>query len=130
MSRLLAVAALLAAACIPEYGPMMEPGSACLDCHGGGGGEEDAVAWTVAGTWSGQGLHVYIQDAAGKSFTIRTNQAGNFYTREPLQFPIAVSIEGAFMPPVQGIGGSGGVGQLQPADANCNRCHGEGGGGD
>jgi hypothetical protein len=118
MKRLLAVVALAAAACIPEEGPMMEPGAPCLDCHGGGGGEEDAVAWTVAGTWSGQGLHVYIQDVAGKSFTIRTNQAGSFYTREPLQFPIRVAVEGVFMNQPA---------QLSPPDNDCNRCHGSGG---
>ncbi len=120
--RAVALAALLGAACIPENGPMMEPGSDCLECHGGRGGEEDAVAWTVAGTWSGQGLHVYVQDSAGKSFTIRTNQAGNFYTREPIQFPIRVAVEGRFMPA-----------NVAASDASCNRCHGfggEGGGGD
>lgn len=126
MKRLLVAAAALAAAtaCVPEEGPMMEPGEPCLECHGGSGGEEDAVAWTVAGTWSGKGQHVYIQDAAGKSFTIRTNEAGNFYTREGLRFPIRVAVEGQFMnePPL-----------LSPPDNDCNRCHGfggEGGGGD
>ena len=120
MIRPAAIAALLTAACIPEPGPMMSPGEPCLDCHGGGGGEEDAVAWTVAGTWSGQGLHVDIQDSAGKSFTIRTNQAGNFYTREPLQFPIRVAVEGQQMnqPTL-----------LSPPLNDCNRCHGGGGDG-
>ncbi len=112
----LAAAALAAAGCIPDPGPMMRPGADCLECHGGGGGEEDAVAWTVAGTWTGEGLHVSIQDAAGKSFTLRTNQAGNFYTREAVQLPLTVAVEAAPMPGQVTYGG-------------CNRCHGSGGDG-
>jgi hypothetical protein len=133
MRRLAAVAvAAVLAACIPEQGPMMEPGSDCLGCHGGGSGEESAKAWTVAGTWSGEGHSVWIGEVAPgtKSFTLKTNQAGNFYTREPLRFPILVAIDGVFMPPQQGIGGSGGMAYLTQAEASCNRCHGEGGGGD
>ncbi len=119
--RRVAVAALLAAGCIPEEGPMMEPGRPCLECHGGGGGEEDAVAWTVAGTAIGsmgghQGSQVRIQDAAGKSFTLTANQAGNFYTREPVTFPLNVSVDGNAMPAQVTYGG-------------CNRCHGSGGDG-
>ncbi len=129
MHRLLALAALAGAACIPDPGPMMKPGSDCMECHGGGGGEEDAVAWTVAGTWSGQGLHVDVHDSAGKSFTLTTNQAGNFYTREPVQFPITVSVEGTWMPPVSGVPGSGGIGLLSPPNNSCGRCHGSGGDG-
>src|SRR5512133_3922727 len=113
--RHVAVAAVLlalAAGCIPDPGPMMKPGSDCMECHGGGGGEEDAVPWTVAGTMEGQGLHVLIQDSAGKSFTLRTHQAGNFYTREPVAFPIRVSVDGAPMPATQGIPGTGGFGLL------------------
>ncbi len=124
MKRLVAAAALAAAGCIPDPGPMMKPGADCLECHGGGGGEEDAVPWTVAGTWNGQGantwsgtgMYVSVQDSAGKSFTIRTNQAGNFYTREPVVFPLTVAVDGARMPAQVGYGG-------------CNGCHGYGDGG-
>ncbi len=124
MRRLLAVAALAAAGCIPDPGPMMAPGQDCMECHGGGGGEVDAVPWTVAGTWNGQGahtwggtgLHVQIQDANGKRFTIRTNQAGNFYTREGVTFPLTVAVDGRPMPGQVTYGG-------------CNSCHGYGSGG-
>ncbi len=124
MTRHLAAATLALAACIPDPGPMMRPGSNCMDCHGGGGGEEDAVAWTVAGTWNGQGpntfggtgLHVWIQDANGKSFTLRTNDAGNFYTREPVTLPLSVAVEGQAM--TQAV-----------SNPSCNSCHGYGGGG-
>jgi hypothetical protein len=119
----LALSLLLgAAACIPEEGPLMEPGSNCLECHDGG----DARRWTVAGTWpGGQGRHVVVRDAAGRSLTIRTNRAGNFYTAEPLAFPLtSVAVDGGEMPrpPV-----------TQPqafSQGSCNLCHGSGGAGD
>lgn len=113
MRTLVAIAALLGAACIPEEGPLMEPGDDCLHCHGGG--EEDARSWTVAGTWGGQGNQVFIRDAQGKSFTLHTNQVGNFYTAEPLAFPLEVAVNGASMP-----------GGVAAAEASCNRCHGNG----
>ncbi len=116
MRRVVAVAALLGAGCIPDPGPMMKPGEDCLGCHGGGGGEEEAVAWTVAGTFGGPGSSVWIQDAGGRSFTLTANQAGNFYTREAVQFPLNVSVDGNAMPAQVTYGG-------------CNRCHGSGGDG-
>lgn len=94
MRRLLAVAALAALACIPENGPMMDRGQDCLECHAGG----EAPRWTAAGTWEGEGQHVWIRDAAGRSFTIRTNQGGNFYTAEALAYPLTVAIDGEEMP--------------------------------
>ncbi len=104
--------AFLLAACIPEEGPLMEPGSDCMECHDGG----EARHWTAAGTFGGQGNAVSITDAKGRSFTLRTNQAGNFYTAEPLAFPLRVSVNGAAMPGLV-------------TDGSCNRCHGDGGGG-
>ncbi len=126
MIRRLAALALVAGACIPEEGPMMEPGQDCMECHGGGaGGDEgdDARPWTVAGTVypsaatadAGAGVRgatISIRDAGGKSFDLRSNRAGNFYSAEPLAFPIAVSVNGSPMDaPV--LAGQG----------SCNRCH-------
>jgi len=72
-----------------------------MECHGGGGGgerEEDAPPWTVAGTIAGvRGAHVAITDANGWSFTLRSNRVGNFYTAEPVVFPIQVSVDGSAM---------------------------------
>ena len=121
MTRAATLALLLASvACIPEEGPMMKPGSDCLNCHGGG--EGDARPWTVAGTWERQGQQVLIVDAAGKSFSLHVNQAGNFWSSEPVTFPLRVSVDGAAM-----------ADPVAAADASCNRCHGNGpgsGGGD
>lgn len=101
------------AGCIPEEGPMMEPGSDCLECHGGG----EARRWTVAGTWGGQGNQVTLRDAGGKTVALRTNRVGNFWTAEPLAFPLRVSVNGVPMP-------------AAVADGSCNGCHGRGDGGD
>jgi len=99
MTRAALAASLLlgAAACIPEEGPLMEPSSNCMECHDGG----EARRWTVAGTWpGGQGSRVSVQDAGGKGLTLRTNRAGNFYTAEPLAFPLrAISVNGQPMNP-------------------------------
>jgi hypothetical protein len=104
MTRATVVAALFftallmtSAACIPEQGPMMEPGSDCMECHGGGGGEESGRTWTIAGTWDRQGQQVTIVDAAGKSFSLHTNQAGNFWSSEPVAFPLRVGVDGQAM---------------------------------
>ncbi len=116
MTRAAALLALLAAGCIPNPGPTMSAGQDCLECHGGGGGEEDAVAWTVAGTFGREGSTISIVDAGGWSFTLTANQVGNFYTREPVRFPLTVAVDGAVMPGTVSYGG-------------CNRCHGSGGDG-
>jgi hypothetical protein len=126
MTRATTLAALLgtallftSAACVPEEGPMMEPGHDCMECHGGGGGDESGRTWTVAGTWERQGQQVGIVDAAGKSFTLHTNKAGNFWSSEPITYPLRVSVDGTPMPAAVTAGGG-----------SCNRCHGNGGGGD
>lgn len=123
----LAAALLGAAGCIPEEGPMMEPGSDCLECHGGG----EAPRWTVAGTCGssmgcfGQGNRVEVRDAGGRVVTVRTNRAGNFWTAEPLRFPITVAVNGRVMP-----GPPDGENLTTARDGSCNRCHDSGGGGD
>jgi hypothetical protein len=122
-AALLAALMLITAACVPEEGPMMEPGHDCMECHDGG----EAKAWTVAGTIGGfmggtigaLGQQIQIVDAAGKSFTLRVNKAGNFWSSEPVQLPLQPSRDGNAMP------------ALAPS-GSCNRtngCHGNAGGG-
>jgi hypothetical protein len=133
----LVMAAVLASACIPSEGPMMLPGSDCLECHGGGGGhsdsgltmqplesDDDGPRWTFAGTVfssptapaSGgvRGALVHATDANGRAVTIRSNEAGNFYLADGLAFPLRVSIE------------RGGVVKTMPDPVEyggCNGCH-------
>jgi hypothetical protein len=122
MTRAALLAALLFAAggCIMEEGPMMEPGSDCMECHDGG----EAPRWTVAGTWERQGQRVGIVDANGKSFTLHTNKAGNFWSSEPVAFPLTVSVDGVSM----ATNPKGGLVQSS-SRGSCNRCHDHGGGG-
>ena len=121
-------ALLTLAGCIPEEGPTMARGDDCLGCHSGSG---EAKAWTVAGTTGiggaaealpgRQGSSIVISDGTGRSFTIRANQAGNFYSAEAMAFPLRVAVDGAVM-------------SAAVSDGSCNNCHGHGpgsgGGGD
>lgn len=124
MSRWLC-AALLAAGCVPEYGPVMRPGEDCLSCHGGGTGPEEGPAWSAAGTVYAasnaapdtglSGAFVHVTDKNGLSFTLRSNLAGNFYTSEPLAFPlqrVCVERDGLLR-----------CMQDQVRSGSCNTCH-------
>jgi hypothetical protein len=135
----LALAALLAGACIPSQGPMMSPGQDCLECHGGGGGgggaavpnaldgggEDDGKTWSVAGTAYAapsaqqgvQGATIHITDATGWHFTIRSNAAGNFYTAEHVTFPLQVALE---------LNGQISSMTTAVTYGGCNSCHGAG----
>jgi hypothetical protein len=123
----IATAALLAAAaCVPSHGPSMAAGQDCLACHDGG----EARQWTLAGTWT-RGAQVGVVDAGGKQLTLRGNDVGNFYTREPLAFPVAVTVDGKPMPKQVTYGGcnlchQGGqvvVGELMAPGRDCLGCH-------
>lgn len=133
MRAALALAAAFGAACVPENGPLMTPGENCLECHGGAGlaGEaltvpdrEDARRWTIAGTVyptleaapeeGVAGAKIHVRDASGKIFSLETNEAGNFFTAEPVLFPLRVAVEHA------------GVTHEMPVDVpygGCNGCH-------
>lgn len=120
--RALVVAAAVSvlAACIPEDGPMMEPGRDCGECHGGG----DERGWSVSGTVyarpdaaEGDGVQdarVLVTDANGRRLTLTSNQAGNFYTAEKLVFPLTVAVE---------RGGEREAMEAAVQDGSCNRCH-------
>ena len=124
MTRL-ALILLAAAACgIPQNNPGMEPGQDCMSCHA-----SDSTAggrpWTAAGTLFAapdsaadagvSGGRIFIQDAIGRTFTLTTNAAGNFYTAEALAFPLAkvqAEVNGVRMAMVG-----------QPKTGSCNSCH-------
>jgi hypothetical protein len=95
MNRAFLIAALLGAGCVPENGPLMDPGKDCLECHGGG--QSDGPGWSAAGTFGGKGSRVWIRDATGWSFTLPTAENGNFYTAEELVYPIRVAVDGEEM---------------------------------
>ncbi len=130
-----AIAALCLAAlagCIPNDGPAMRPGEDCISCHGGStgtttggrGGHHASPAWSVAGTVfqasdlaSGyEGAEVQITDANGWTFSMRTNEAGNFYSAESPTFPLHVCINANGAVTCQQSAITSGQG-------GCNSCH-------
>ena len=99
MSRSLLLLVVVLGGCTPENSPLMNPGQDCMSCHC----TDDKVActasalpWTAAGTVFSdyratvndgvQGVHVLITDAMGKQLDLVTNEAGNFYTAEPIAY--------------------------------------------
>jgi hypothetical protein len=113
MTRAAALFLLVVGACIPGDGPMMKPFQDCTGCHSSSG---NAKAWTVAGTWR-KGVTVSVTDANGKTVDVHGNDAGNFYTREPLAFPLTVAVDGALMKD------SGTGATIALYYGGCNACH-------
>ena len=84
--------------CTPTNSPVMNPGQDCMTCHctGDASCTASSLPWTAAGTvfqdyqsdatGGVQGVHVLITDAMGKQLDLVTNEAGNFYTAEPLAY--------------------------------------------
>jgi hypothetical protein len=127
----LALAALTAiVACVPGDGPLMEAGENCQGCHGDGKetlylGERarHATTWTIAGTVydpvdSGkavEGSEVQITDQNGFAFSLRSNLAGNFYSKETVVFPLkSACIAFAGQTVCQ---------QSPVTSGSCNQCH-------
>ncbi len=120
MNWIAATGFLLLAGCIPEEGPMMSPGEDCLTCHQGG----EASRWSVAGTVypgldspSFDGLHgatVTVTDATGRTISLLTNLAGNFYLADPLTFPLSTSVAAGGQTRTMGVA---------VAYGGCNSCH-------
>jgi hypothetical protein len=95
------------------------PGRACMQCHGPGGG---APTFTAAGTLydaltgstAVAGATVEIIDASGTKVSIVTSQNGNFYTSTALTFPLTVRASGCpnDQPMVSKV-----------TNGDCNSCH-------
>ncbi len=130
--------------------PTMLPGSDCLRCHRPGGTAASHV-WTVAGTvfptatacpldggpgcgTGVEGVEVLVTDVNGRSFTLTTNAAGNFYTDQPLATLQTVMIQNGthrMNMDVSIVGGGQALlamstsGQAPTADGgvSCNACH-------
>jgi len=93
-----------------KEGEKHRPGQPCLTCHGGLGPGPDFVAagtvyLTPTSTTGVEGVTVILNDAAGKSKRVETNEVGNFYIKEGEKdegekeskwnpvFPLSVRIE-------------------------------------
>jgi hypothetical protein len=112
-TRAAALTLLVASACAPNQGPLMDPFQDCLRCHTG----DHARRWTVAGTWR-RGVQVKVVDQAGKSVTMTGNDVGNFYTAEALTFPLTVWVDGRLMTSTADH-----VSPQPLAYGGCNVCH-------
>lgn len=109
-----------------EPGPAPSPASgmhnaglSCMTCHGASGG---APRWYAAGTLyeadrqTGRaGVNVTVQDANGKIVNMVSANNGNFWTPEPLVYPLYVFA--SLCPDINSMG------QQVPDGANCNGCH-------
>ena len=105
---------------IPEHSPMMKPGEDCLRCHGAGA----SLHWYAAGTvyldaqakaGDGiQGAEVVLTDAKGRTLSLKTNGAGNFYTAETLVFPAKAEVH---------RNGKVNTMPIDVPEGGCNSCH-------
>jgi hypothetical protein len=109
-----------------EPGPAPSPasgmhnaGEACMQCHGAGG---IAPRWYAAGTLyqanrvTGRaGVNVTVKDANNKIVNMVSANNGNFWTPEPLVYPLYVFA--SLCPDINSMG------QEVPDGANCNGCH-------
>jgi len=104
-------------------GEGMLPGTDCLACHKKGG--KATAVFTVAGTvmatttcpTAAEGVTVTVEDSAGSALELLTNEVGNFFSSEPLELPLTVSVEvdGATYP------------MMSPSPSgSCGFCHSEG----
>lgn len=83
-------------------GPLMRAGQNCLRCHSANGVARGAV-FSVGGTVypaadsdaceGVAGVTVHITDSKGKRLALRSNEVGNFWSREPLEPPLMMAVE-------------------------------------
>ncbi len=124
--------------------PTMNPGLDCLSCHSATATLTCPVPpcrasyrpWTVAGTVYGDpnadaeagvpNVEILVVDSAGKALTLVSNEVGNFYTAEPLTFPLtSVQVQNErhrmimnLQPATVVLQGAAGV-----PIGSCNLCH-------
>lgn len=82
-----------------EGSPLMHPGDDCIGCHSQGEGPRYTIAGTVMNASNDdtncngvEGATVVITDANGKTLSLPTNAAGNFYTRETIAMPYKAKV--------------------------------------
>lgn len=108
MDRFAPVLALALLACVLSCSSADDPkalrnlGDECVSCHKSGA---KAAQWpftaggTIYRTSSDdpvpglEAVTITLTDARGKVLRLRSNRAGNFFTKEPLAFPVAVRVQ-------------------------------------
>jgi hypothetical protein len=83
-------------------GPLMRPGNNCLRCHSASG-EAATKPFSVGGTVfpradselcdGVEGITIRVTDVTGKRIAVVSNQAGNFWSAEPLSPPLSMEAE-------------------------------------
>jgi len=104
--------------------PEMNPGKACIDCHGRGEGPGFSIAGTVYptvnepdlcyGASSSSGAQIVITGADGKTQTLTPNTAGNFYSQVAVALPFSAKVVSA--------NGTRAMTATQTS-GDCNSCH-------
>jgi hypothetical protein len=101
------------------------PGQACIACHAADGGPTFTLAGTLyadlAGTMPLAGATILVTDASGATTEVVTQQNGNFWTNDPLAFPVRVSATRC--PDTTPMIGT----VAAPGDCNSGGCHAAGG---
>ncbi len=102
MVRWICALAALSLACPQAASPLMEPGNDCGSCHRSDGVAK-SMPWTLSGTlyadpkapaaFGLEGAEVIATGTDGREVTLETNAAGNFYSREPLAFPVKIAVQ-------------------------------------
>jgi hypothetical protein len=96
------------------------PGQACVACHAADGGPDFTLAGTLYADPGGvtplAGATIVVIDAGGASIEMVTQSNGNFWTSEPLTFPVHVSATRC--PDTTPM-----VSAVSSADCNAGGCH-------
>lgn len=96
-------------------------GQACIACHAADDGPDFTLAGTLygdaAGTTPLAGATIIAVDADGATVEMVTRQNGNFWTSEPLAFPVHVVATSC--PDVAPMAGA----VAAPGDCNAGGCH-------
>jgi hypothetical protein len=99
-------------------------GQACIACHAGNAGPDFTLAGTLytdaAGAAPLAGATITITDANGATFDMVSQQNGNFWTAEPLAFP--VHVVASRCPDTQPMSGA----IAAAGDCNAGGCHASG----
>lgn len=128
MRRLAGVLALAAVSCASPDDPkaLRNLGDECVGCHTPG---KKAGPWpfTAAGTVYRvasddpvpglAAVRITLTDGAGKVVRLTSNRAGNFWTKEPLAFPVAVELQR------EGSERKAAVRSGPCSSGACNACH-------
>jgi hypothetical protein len=90
--RTLMLLSLLTLSACDANGPTMRPGENCKGCH------DFTLAGTVFPSTQAQGsdgidgVTVTVVDANQKTLTLTSNSAGNFYTKNAVAWPAAITL--------------------------------------